>query len=71
MDLYDSDTAETIETSGLKAFTQEDAEDKTACADCVAHEDCAILDYVNKLSQKRDSKKVDSEFKCNIFVEKE
>ncbi len=46
-----------------------DAEDKTACADCVAFADCAILNFVNKLSLKRDNKKVDNVFKCSIFVE--
>lgn len=68
--LYEVGEVEEEEAQGIAPFSIADGEDATACADCITYGDCAILNYVNKLSLKRDNRKVDHEFKCNIFVEK-
>jgi len=61
------------ELGGLFApFTLEDAqEDAQVCLNCKHSENCAILDYVNKLSQKRDGRGAEDVFSCVAWTEEE
>ena len=54
----------------LMPFTMDDAqEDEKACILCEIRPNCPIIQYVNKLSIKRDGKTADDEFYCYFFKE--
>ncbi|MEA2090960.1 MAG: hypothetical protein U9O83_01180 [Campylobacterota bacterium] len=58
------------ESKGIAPFTEEDeVVDNKFCIDCSHRGGCPIVQFVNRLSMKRDNKLIDKEFGCTIFKE--
>ena len=53
----------------LKPFTEGNKEE--LCITCKFRSNCQILQFVNKLSIKRDGEVADDQFSCLLYSEKE
>ncbi|NOQ31821.1 MAG: hypothetical protein GQ570_11925 [Helicobacteraceae bacterium] len=58
----------TVTERKMQPFKMEDAkQEKNVCVDCSFRGSCPIIDFVNRISKKRDGRMADNDWSCSMF----